>query len=1287
MNVEEILSELKSRGEKPNRVTFQLCHDLLCVQGDTEAASLLVTQLGLAMSDSMLAARLGAHIANKEAEAATSLLADREVLSSELVQSLASAHGRLGHWDKVEDILAKAVADKVKISNEDLLRVMTACSQGGLHAEAASLMSKLNSGYGYASHIRSFLPEVARTGNVGLAVQMYLSVEQKKNRNTKTPKDTDGLYLARSLMTSGADTGAIVEAVVMLDKKLEQSNLLQVIILEAAKNLPQHECIAFHNQLIAKLDKIVEIHPSKTEYKLIHECSNIQDQFPIIANTLNNLHDMGYKLPFNYIAKELIPSLLSSLQTRGTLVDIGNSVRDAIPCLNWTYVSNLLLASAFNHRSDKEFKMASNFVLNVKMGRLKPDMWRMSLASAFLETKNVDEFINIVVGAIMKSHGTTAANENQLMNVPEELLNILNEILIISGDRSGSVIRQILHDLESLNIGVPQVVGEQIIRNCDSKSITKLVNSNIELWEEFDTYWTDEKKQELLEDRKSLSKAAVYNRPNFSKFLHLPDNIEDLEQTHTVLCAQGKTNNSLIEKLITAYIKEDRVLDALSLYESCNGNFYCTTYLLEDFVIALKEKEKSCIEIVMHHAENDFGKVFSSTLMSALAVQAKKGEHASVIEYLNKIDLSSVILTKSSRSHILLSVYAEAGNVENMERVVNCLVENNLLSPEVVNNLYPLIDIHLINDDSSSGVTELIRIMNNYHKQPRKHELTVKLIEDENIEGIQAILDASIDLIGEENSLYDLAYSFLSLGKIPQAKKLLETPGLQFHKVKLSFLLGQFEDLQAALDFHNSCKTIFGFDADFMYHKLVDVFKGNPDSIIELWEHAKKDLDEPSDMLQRSVAEALEKHGRPVPFKINSVENMDDIVYRALEIRDQKKAFQLVMGSFGDNSTSLKCKTFLLDWLIRRKQNIDASKLAAKLGNDFADPEKIMFKGLFFKLLESLPPNKRKEFLKTLNPALRKVLANKSRPGSESTFAISDATGDLKANDAIFEGDVNQAADLIKKGEVSYVTQNQILSRFLDSNNLESALEIAIAMCHHDRAEDMKLGTKENIMTLLKSLQRAGQVDNIKRFINSLGFNTNLLLRGHIWVKTSLIKCDPESYVELLYTEQDKPKQWMVNTEVLTEAVTNNPSLGVKLEQLADQEFIPAASLVAKLSIAQGDFEKFEKHLPLVPEVLLKSKRAGIFDKIDTVEKMTNIIEGIKRKQISETVIENVANNCMAISSDKSDLVEAAHQAVAAGVRLEAFAKSTLVKLKDCEEFKHRKAAKKMVAGWFIYDD
>ena len=248
-------------------------------------------------------------------------------------------------------------------------------------------------------------------------------------------------------------------------------------------------------------------------------------------------------------------------------------------------------------------------------------------------------------------------------------------------------------------------------------------------------------------------------------------------------------------------------------------------------------------------------------------------------------------------------------------------------------------------------------------------------------------------------------------------------------------------------------------------------------------------------------------------------------------------------------------------------------------------------------------------------------------------------------------------------------------------------MEIAIAMCHHDRAEDMKLGTKDLIMTLLRSLQKAGQVDNIKKFINSLGSKMNLLFRGHIWIKTSIIKCDPEAYVELLYTEQERPKEWMVNTEVLTEALANNPELWVKLEHLADQGFVPAASLAAKMAIVHRDFEKFERYLPLVPEILLKSKRAGIFDHIDTVEKMTNVIEALKRQKMSMTVIENVANNCMAIKKDKSHMVEAAHEAVSAGVKLEAFAKSTLVRLKDSEEFRHREAAKKMVEGWFVYED
>ena len=49
-----------------------------------------------------------------------------------------------------------------------------------------------------------------------------------------------------------------------------------------------------------------------------------------------------------------------------------------------------------------------------------------------------------------------------------------------------------------------------------------------------------------------------------------------------------------------------------------------------------------------------------------------------------------------------------------------------------------------------------------------------------NTELLQRVLDASIKLIGEEMSLYDLAFSFASAGQYTQAGKLFATPGLGY---------------------------------------------------------------------------------------------------------------------------------------------------------------------------------------------------------------------------------------------------------------------------------------------------------------------------------------------------------------------------------------------------------------------------------------------------------------------------------------------------------------------------
>jgi hypothetical protein len=57
----------------------------------------------------------------------------------------------------------------------------------------------------------------------------------------------------------------------------------------------------------------------------------------------------------------------------------------------------------------------------------------------------------------------------------------------------------------------------------------------------------------------------------------------------------------------------------------------------------------------------------------------------------------------------------------------------------------------------------------------------------EDAQRLQQVMDASIKVHGEMNSLYDLVFSFLECGRIRQAKKVLEVM-LGFNEIKLNFL-------------------------------------------------------------------------------------------------------------------------------------------------------------------------------------------------------------------------------------------------------------------------------------------------------------------------------------------------------------------------------------------------------------------------------------------------------------------------------------------------------------------
>ena len=77
---------------------------------------------------------------------------------------------------------------------------------------------------------------------------------------------------------------------------------------------------------------------------------------------------------------------------------------------------------------------------------------------------------------------------------------------------------------------------------------------------------------------------------------------------------------------------------------------------------------------------------------------------------------------------------------------------------------------------------------NKYFLTPMKNELCKKLIEIEDANNLQKVTDISTAVHGEVNSLYDLTFSFIECGRVRQARKILETPGLRQRPDKISIL-------------------------------------------------------------------------------------------------------------------------------------------------------------------------------------------------------------------------------------------------------------------------------------------------------------------------------------------------------------------------------------------------------------------------------------------------------------------------------------------------------------------
>ena len=189
-------------------------------------------------------------------------------------------------------------------------------------------------------------------------------------------------------------------------------------------------------------------------------------------------------------------------------------------------------------------------------------------------------------------------------------------------------------------------------------------------------------------------------------------------------------------------------------------------------------KRAEALAMVQGVLETD-QQVFGSTFLAVLLAMLEEGEHDRVVELLTSTPAGRFTKAKEGNGLSLCYHYMRTGEEEKLAEVRAALVTHDWVDPKDRRLAQATVHSLLAKGDMPAVMEEVERVVKELRAIPAKQEVLKKLIEMEDLELLQRVLDASIELAGEEQSLYDLILAFLDLGKLAQAKKLMETPGLR----------------------------------------------------------------------------------------------------------------------------------------------------------------------------------------------------------------------------------------------------------------------------------------------------------------------------------------------------------------------------------------------------------------------------------------------------------------------------------------------------------------------------
>ncbi|XP_017471472.1 PREDICTED: leucine-rich PPR motif-containing protein, mitochondrial isoform X2 [Rhagoletis zephyria] len=843
----DFLAEIESKNIEPNRVTYQRLIARYCQQGDIDGATRILEFMrskNLPVNENVFNSLILGHSQANDLESAKGILSVMKQAnlepSADTYTTLLCCYARHGDIDAILRTLDECEKAEIFLLDKDLMDIAYALSIHGHADKVDAVLTRLRISTGFNQDAVNVILRLVNKGYEDVGVKI-LRVMPRGTRPDGQLVDT-GTFFIKQLVKVNRP----VEKILGICKTLKDEGLNPKALLIATEAGLSNGVVSSALPLLHELKK--SGWPIRQHYFWPLICSAESNQ---IINIIRHMQEEFALNPNSETLRDyVIPNLKEKNWEKIVTILRGAGISTA----------NAAASASYAALTINQLKSTANIMESFR-AYYSPQIFRQPLIHALSTTNDYASFIRVLRQLYESVQSRSAGSQR---TEPEESSDFEIEAAVGASNQSFDVVGSVLNDvctyfrrnrIEVLDNILSALVKEGLpISNTNASRISDRLNSEMTTKISENLAKISSGKLELIplqnaEPRKrSLDSLTVEELERFIANIEAKGNLDKTLQVIAKLEAEKFTIPiGIWAQLIDLYAMENKTVEALELYAK------------------IKARDN---QFVLDNLK--------TVNIAKLLIVEERFEEA--LEFLDRNKKSELIAeTEGSFSYTstvwrLLNTIAEAGNAEKLQQLFDALVGGKYIYPTNV-LLGPLIKVHLTNDNIPKAMEVFEQICEKYKCTPWKNDLACRLIQKEDAANLQKLTDLSTNIHGEVNSLYDLVFSFVECGRIRQARKILETPGLRTRPQRINYACerykneGMVEPLEGLVE---ATKDLNHIDRNKIYYNLLLSYCKSDDAekALGLWTKMQEENIAPNDIFLIKLAELLKKKNLDVPFVV-----------------------------------------------------------------------------------------------------------------------------------------------------------------------------------------------------------------------------------------------------------------------------------------------------------------------------------------------------------------------------------------------------------------------------------